>query len=289
MSALLLLLSLLSPTALSAEGEPASAGLATRENRKEIAPTVIFIHGLYLNARSWQPWVERFEAEGWEVLAPDWPGHAGEPAKLRESPPAELRELDLADVTEFYRKLVKAQPTPPVLVGHSMGGLIVQILLSEGLGRGGVALHSAPPKGLMSMKLSFLRSNTASLSLRKKPVLMSPKKFNYAFTNDLTRAQSAPFYNELVVPESRVAAGGPLTKQAKVNFKAKHAPLLMIAGKEDHVIPYKLNRKNAKKWKKEAGDIEFEAMPGRTHLTLAEPGWEAVADRVIQWAGKLPD
>lgn len=250
--------------------------------------TVIFIHGLYLNSRCWDGWVQRFEAAGYTVLAPDYAGHVGEPAALRANIPAELRQTDLTDAVDQMRALVKASPEPPILIGHSMGGLIVQILLSEGLGAAGVAIDSAPPKGSLSLAPSFARANAGSLTPGHKPILLSPKQFRYAFANDLSLEEATIFYDKLVVPESRRTAHGPLTGAAKVDFDAKHAPLLMFAGGNDHVIPPGLNRRNAGRYDPANGTVDIELLEGRTHLTIAEPGWEAVADRALAWIASVP-
>ena len=249
--------------------------------------TVVFIHGLYVNSRCWDGWKQRFEAAGYTVLTPDWPVHAGDPAALRASPPEGLRALGLEDVVDHFREIVKSSATPPILIGHSMGGLIVQILLSEGLGQAGVAIDSAPPKGVFSFAPSFARSNSASLTPGKRPVLLAPRKFHYAFANNLSKEASAGFYQALVVPESRLATRGPLTAAGEVDFDAKHAPLLMLAGGNDHITPAGMNKKNAEKYDPAAGRVDFEVLDGRSHLTLGEPGWEAVADRVLGWLGAL--
>lgn len=248
--------------------------------------TVLFIHGLYLNHHCWDNWGPRFEAAGYTVLAPDWPGHAGDPPELRANTPAELRKLKLDDVVDYYRQIVLAQPEPPALVGHSMGGLIVQILLSEGLGKAGVAIHSAPPKGVFSYDANFLKSNRPTLRPGKKPILLTPEQFQFAFGNGVPETESNHFYDWYVVPESRPASRGPITRAGRVKFEAKHAPLLFIAGEEDHVIPAALNRTNVEQYPEESGLVELQVMPGRTHLTLLEPGWEGVADKVIGWLGR---
>lgn len=248
--------------------------------------TVIFIHGLYMNSHCWDNWGPRFQAAGFTTLAPDWPGHAGEPATLRASIPPELETLELEAVVEHYRQIVRAQPEPPVLVGHSMGGLIVQILLSEGLGKAGVAIHPAPPKGILNYSLPFFRSNGAALLPGKKPILMSPRKFQYAFMNAVPDSEIPHLYDWYVVPESKRAARGSLSDAARVDFEAKHAPLLILAGDEDHATPAQIAVDTAALYPPESGTVELEIMPGRTHGTLLEPGWEAVADKVIGWIGR---
>jgi pimeloyl-ACP methyl ester carboxylesterase len=247
---------------------------------------VIFIHGLYLNDRCWENWRPRFEAAGFATLAPDWPGHAGDPPDLRKNVDPSLETLRLRDVVDYYRKIVQSQPEPPVLVGHSMGGLIVEILLSEGLGKAGVAIHPAPPKGVFTLGGGFFKANGPSLHGGHKPLLLSTDQFAFAFGNGVPRTESDHFYDWYVVPESRVAARGPLKKDGKLNYKAHHAPLLILGGDEDHTIPPALPRAAAAHYPAESGTVDLEIMKGRTHLTLLEPGWEQVADKVIGWLGR---
>ncbi|HMV68359.1 MAG TPA: alpha/beta fold hydrolase, partial [Myxococcota bacterium] len=183
----------------------------------------------------------------------------------------------------YYRAIVQAEPEPPVLVGHSMGGLVVELLLAEGLGRAGVAVHPAPPKGVLTLRHDFLKSNGPSLRGGDAPLLLTPDQFAYAFGNGVSRAESDRVYEAFVVPESRVAARGPLHVDGRLAFDAPHAPLLILGGDADHTIPAVLPRATSRRYPEASGETELEILPGRTHLTLLEPGWEAVADLTLAW------
>ena len=246
---------------------------------------VVFIHGLYVDATCWDEWRSHFEAAGYETLAPEWPGHGGDPAALRAAPPAALESLTFEEVVDAHRQLLADLDEPPVLVGHSMGGLITQILLSEGLARAGVAIDSAPPKGVTVFSRSFLKSNKPSLG-KGGPIVLTPDEFHYAFTNHLDAADSLAIYEDSLVPEARAVAQGPLTDAARIDFDAARPPLLMIAGEDDHIIPAKLNAKNARKYGADA-PTTLTAYPGRTHWTIAQDGWQQVADDVLGWIGAL--
>lgn len=254
-------------------------------------PDVVFIHGMFMTPRCWDGWVARFEAHGLACLAPAWPHHDRPVEEQRaRHPDPEVGALTLADVVASYRQVLEGLDRP-VLVGHSMGGLVVQLLLQEGLGRSGVAIHSAPPKGVVSLKWSFIKSNWGIVNpfvSAKEPWLPTLEQFQYGFVNGLPEALQREAWETQVVPESRQVGGGPNTAAGVIDFAKPRPPLLFVAGSADHMIPASLNRSNFDRYeaKKAASGNHtvFEEQAGRTHYTLGQEGWEAVADRVIRWA-----
>src|ERR1019366_10129466 len=102
-----------------------------------MAPHVIFVHGMYLNGQSWKPWVERFAASGLSCSAPSWPCHHGDPRTLRSAVSPGLGALTFGAVTEHLKALINALDERPILVGHSIGGRLVQRLLNDGYARAG--------------------------------------------------------------------------------------------------------------------------------------------------------
>jgi pimeloyl-ACP methyl ester carboxylesterase len=188
-----------------------------------------------------------------------------------------------------YAKIIAVLDDKPILVGHSMGGLVVQILLQRGLGAAGIAIDSAPPKGVISLRWSFLRSNWPVINPfahKDQPYMMPLDGFRYAFAHTLSDAELRAAYDSQVVPESRRVGNGPTTAVARIDFKAQHAPLLFIAGGADRIIPASLNYDNYKKYAASPSLTEFHEFPGRTHYTLAQANWEEVADFAIDWARK---
>jgi pimeloyl-ACP methyl ester carboxylesterase len=168
-----------------------------------------------------------------------------------------------------------------------MGGLIVQLLLSRGAGAAGVAIDSAPPKGVISLKWSFLKSNWPVISpfaAKDKPHLLTIDQFQYAFAGSLTDEELHAAYDRYVVPESRRVGNAPTTKVAQIDFAGLRAPLLFVAGGADRIIPASLNWSNYQRAGASPALTEFREFPGRTHFTLGQAGWEEVADFVIDWA-----
>jgi pimeloyl-ACP methyl ester carboxylesterase len=252
--------------------------------------TIVFVHGMFVTPSCWKKWQAYFEARGYRTLAPAWPEHDPPAATQRaRHPNAALGKLELADVLERYRQVIRGLNEKPILVGHSMGGLVVQLLLQEDLGVAGIAIDSAPPKGVLTLKWSFLKSNWPVLSpfaTKTKPVLLDEARFHYAFTNTLDPATAHAAYESESVPESRLVGRGPLTALAKIDFARPRPPLLLVAGAEDHIIPAVLNEKNFAHYRKGPSITELKVFPGRDHWLIASDGWEEIADYVRGWIEK---
>jgi alpha-beta hydrolase superfamily lysophospholipase len=207
--------------------------------------------------------------------------------------PSSVAGVGVAEIVEHYAKILRELKTVPILIGHSFGGAFVQLLLDRGLGASGVAIHSAPVRGVLGLPVSTLKAtfpvlgNPANV---RRAVALTPKEFHYAFTNTLSELDSAAVYDRYHIPgPGRVlfqAALANLNPRAatRVDFsRADRAPLLLIAGGADHLVPASLNRENVRRYSSTAVTelIEF---AGRSHFTIGQAGWEAVADYAIDWA-----
>lgn len=247
-------------------------------------PVVVFVHGMFMTPASWDRWRAWFEERGYETRAPSWPGRDGEPSALRASPDPVLRELSLGDVIETVRAAVaELGDREHVLIGHSMGGLVVQKLLHDGKARAGVAIDSAPPKGVNALSWSFLRSNFPALLPTKAPIVLTVDQFKYAFAHTLPDDEVRSIYETFVVPESRVVGKGPTTDAGAIDFGAERPPLLLVAGEEDHIIPAALVRATAKKYDGGPAKTDLLAFPGRVHWIVGQDGWEEVAKTCLDW------
>jgi len=201
-------------------------------------------------------------------------------------PDAALGRLSLVDVVEHYARLLKAQGPKPVLIGHSMGGLIVQLLLQRDLAVAGVAIDSAPPAGVFTVEWSFLKANWPMINplvSQNEPRRMPFADFQYAFVNNLPLAEQQAAYDRYVVPESRVVPRQSLTAAGRVDFQKPHPPLLLIAGAEDHIIPAALNRSNHARYELSSSVTEYHEFDGRAHFIIGQKGWEEVADYSLAW------
>ena len=251
--------------------------------------TIVFVHGMFVTPGCWDGWVGFFEERGYRCFAPPWPFHDRPPARLRrEHPNVDLARLTLADLVSYHEQFVRALPEAPILIGHSMGGLLVQLLVQRGLGAAGIAIDSAPPMGVVTTKFSFLKSNFPVLNLfaLRRPYLMSFQGFQYAFVGTLRPGQQVAAYDAHVVPESRRVGLGSLSRTARIDFSRPHVPLLLIAGSEDRCIPASLNRRNYAKYRDAGSTTDFREFPGRTHFIIAQDGWEEVAGCALEWISR---
>jgi pimeloyl-ACP methyl ester carboxylesterase len=254
---------------------------------------IVLIHGLWLTARSWEGWKARFERRGHQVLTPAWPRMESEVEVLRRDPSV-LNGLGLAEVIEHYEQIIRGLDTPPIIMGHSTGGLLTELLLDRGLGAAGVAISPAPVKGVLRVPPPLLRTVFPALrnpANRKRTVGLTPKQFHRGFTNTMNDADAAAAYERYYVPApGRVifeAALANLNPHAvtKVDFhKDDRPPLLVMGNDQDHTIPASVSKAAATRLGKSKAVVGYKQYAGRPHFTAGAPGWEAVADDALEWA-----
>ncbi len=252
--------------------------------------TIVFIHGMFMTPLCWEHWIEYFQAKGYRCVAPAWPGRDKpiEPQR-KNHPDAELGRLKLRSVVESLAGVIAALNEKPILIGHSMGGLVVQLLLQRDLAAAGIAIDPAPPMGVFTTAWSFVKANFPAINPFvpvTRPVEMSFEHFQYAFVNTLPLAEQRAAYDRYVVPESRGVPTQSLTSVAKVDFKKPHPPLLITAGEKDHIIPASLNKANYRKYRGPSV-TDFKEFPGRDHFVIGEKGWEEVADYCLSWMERV--
>jgi pimeloyl-ACP methyl ester carboxylesterase len=255
--------------------------------------TIVLIHGLWMPPHSWRGWIDRYTSAGHTVYAPAWPGVSTLDEELDHTKaPADIR---IGQVVNHYADVVRGLPEPPILMGHSFGGLITQMLLSRGLGRAGVAIHPAAPRGVYRLPLSVLRSTFPVLrnpANRHRAVPLTPPEFHYAFANTVSREESDSWRTKLAIP----APGRPLFQSALANFSPKsraatvvdyakpdRAPLLLIAGGRDHIVPSSVVFENFTRYRRSPAATDFKLFEDRPHLTAALDGWSDVADYALTW------
>ena len=248
--------------------------------------TIVFITGAYVNHACWDDWRTWFESKGYKTLAPSWPHKEGNAATLRSrQPDRDLAAVTLPDIINHHLSIIQQLPEKPILIGHSFGGMLAQVLLNKGVGDACVAIHSIPPQGVLPYEINFLRSNAATLGFftnLNKTYLMPFKKWQFAFTNGLPLDEQQRSYDQLVIPESKRAARGALTSAAKVDFAKEHQPLLILAGSRDQCIPASLNRRTYNRYKGRPSVVDF-VLKDRTHYVLGLPTWKEDAAYILDW------
>ena len=260
---------------------------------EQTKPTIVLIHGLWMTPLSWEHWVERFQARGYAVEAPAWPGFEGDPESIRADT-SKIEDLGLEEIIDHLDAVISAIEGPTIIMGHSFGGAITEVLLDRGLGDAGVGIDAAAVRGITKLPYSTLKS---AFPILKSPanghraVPITAEQFHYAFTNTMSAEESLPIYERYAVPGAgRVLWQGALANfnphsPLKVDFKnPDRAPLLLIAGGSDHVVPPAVDKQMAKKEGKAPAVTEYKEFPGRSHYTVGQEGWEEVADYALDWA-----
>ena len=252
--------------------------------------TVLFITGAFIHNSCWNEWKTYFESKGYRTLATSWPYKNASAEDLRNCHPnAEIASNRLSALVDHYADIIKKLPEKPILIGHSIGGLFVQLLLQRGLGKMGVAIHSVPPQGIFTFKFSFIKAGWGPLGFftsAKKSFLMSFKQWQYAITNGMDCDQQKESYYQFAIPESKLVVRDTITKAAKINFQNPHAPLLLTSGSTDHSIPASLNYSNYKKYKHSNSITDYKEFEGRNHFVLGQSTWKEDADYILQWIKK---
>jgi alpha-beta hydrolase superfamily lysophospholipase len=252
---------------------------------------VLFIHGAWVGPACWQRFRGAFADEGFTCATPAWPHDDRPYQQLRDDPAPELARVGIGEITDHYEAAARAMPEPPLLVGHSFGGLIVQRLLDRGVGAGGVAIDSAPPRGVFASP-SALRAALPALlpPLGWRRVLrLSYSTFAWAFVHGLGAAAQRRAYDEHVIPTPGrpywQLALAPVMGVMRVDYaKPDRAPLLLVAGGADRTVTAAMNRKNHALYARHGGGVDFKEFAGRSHWTIVEPGWEDVAGYAMRWA-----
>jgi non-heme chloroperoxidase len=256
---------------------------------------VIFIHGLWLHASSWGPWLELFQEAGYAPAAPGWPG-TGDSVEATRREPGSVAGKGIDEVVDHYARIIRGLDSPPVVVGHSFGGLIVQRLLGQDLARAGVAIDPAPVKGVLNLPPSALR--VASIVLRKpanrnEAVSLTHDQFRYGFGNALPAEESAELYERWAVP----SPGKPLFESALANFARRspaavntgnktRGPLLITAGGRDRTVPPAVSTATRKLYHASPAITDFTEFPDRGHSLTIDHGWREVARYALDWLGQ---
>jgi len=254
--------------------------------------TIVLIHGFWVTPRSWEHWITHYESRGYRVLAPAYPGFEAEVESLNADT-GPIEAVTVPQIVSHLEAVVGELDSPPILIGHSAGGVFTQVLLDHGYGAAGVAINSAPTEGVAIIPLSQVRSTFPVLknpANRHRAVGFTLDQWTYAFANTFSAEQSQQTYERYHIPASGNIFWGTalanITPGHQGNWvdyhNDKRAPLLFISGSDDHLMPPSIQKSNAKHYKS-ATITEIKEFQG-PHLLPAQDGWEAIADYALDWA-----
>jgi len=257
-----------------------------RANVSGLQP-VVFVHGLWLLAGSWQRWAEAFEEAGYIALSPDWPGDPATAAEANANPDA-MAGQTVGLVADHLSTVISQLERKPVLVGHSFGGLLAQLLAGRGQSHVTVAIDPAPFRGVLPLPLSALKASwpvLGSLSNRRRAVGLTYEQFRFAFANAVPDEEAQALFAEFAVP----APGAPLFQAATANLNPwtqaqvdtlnqERGPLLIISGQRDNTVPWAVANAAYRQQLLNPGHTEIVEIPGRGHSLVIDSGWREVAD-----------
>ena len=259
---------------------------------------LVLVHGAWLSARSWENYEDYFAQRGFAVAAPEWPRKHGDVQEVRESA-ADVAGLGVHEIVDHYAQFIDGLDQPPVLIGHSYGGLFVELLLDRGLGRAGVAMSPAPPKGILALPFSTLKAGAPALAHPSKwhgVVTLTLEEFTYAFVNTFSVKDAASAYERYAVPETGQIfyeagfANFHLHPPTEVHFKNDdRAPLLIVGAAEDHTVPASLSKAQYKRYERSPARTDYLEFEGRPHLHMVAPDWRDVAAAVDSWLDGILD
>jgi non-heme chloroperoxidase len=260
-----------------------------RANASGLQP-IVFVHGLWLLPSSWDRWATLFEEAGYTALTPGWPDDPNTVGEANAHPET-FANKTIGQVADHFEGVARRLTITPVLIGHSFGGLLAQILAGRGCSRVTVAVDPAPFRGVLPLPFSSLKSAWPVLgnpANRSRAVPLTYEQFRFGFANAVSEEEARQLYADFAVP----AAGAPLFQAATANLNPwteakvdsdnpERGPLLIISGEKDHTVPWAIANASFKQQRGNVGITEIVEMPNRGHALTIDSGWRAVAETAL--------
>lgn len=247
--------------------------------------SIIFIHGMFQNPKSWDNWIAFFSDRGYNCIAPAWPKHEGLPEDLRNYPPEGLGDLHLNAIVDNIEALIRVQDSPPILIGHSVGGLIVQLMVAKGLADLGVAISSVAPNAMLAFDWGFMK-NSALISNPFKgnePFYTDLESFHDSFCNTMSMRDTKIAFEETATHDSRNVLRDCMGEDGEIDTEMPHSPLLFIGAENDEIIPAELCERNAEAYNDEVSISDYKEFANRGHWICGQDGWQEVAGYIADW------
>jgi pimeloyl-ACP methyl ester carboxylesterase len=251
--------------------------------------TIILVHGNFVNDKSWSDWKNYYEKKGYTVYTPTNPGHKGNPSDLRKTVSPDLTKTGFIDVVNNIVKLIDTLPEKPLVIGHSMAGMVVMKLVEMDKAKAGVSIDGAPPKNVFP-PFRTLKSVLPAFGFfsGRKYFMGSRRWYDKCFFNTLPENERSKAFDKIAVPESyKVSRQLVLNSYSNIDFAKPHQPILFIGGGKDNIFPSSLTKTLAGKYKDKNSRVDLRVYDNKSHFICGEPGWEKVADDVLDWYEKL--
>jgi pimeloyl-ACP methyl ester carboxylesterase len=280
---------------MSISTSPTTANQVEQANATGRTP-VVFIHGLWLLPSSWDRWATVFEQAGYAPVQPGWPDDPDTVAEAKAHPEV-FANKSVGQVADHYAEVIGKLKKKPVVIGHSFGGLLTQMVAGRGLAAASVAIDPAPFRGVLPLPLSALKAGSPVLSNpanRNRAVALTYEQFRFAFANAVSAEEARQLYETFHVPgpgkplfQAAAANINPWT-EAKVDTKnANRGPLLIISGEKDNTVPWAIANASYKRQKANPGVTEIVEMPNRGHSLVIDSGWRQVADTALAFVKRF--
>ncbi|MFC9914862.1 alpha/beta hydrolase [Streptomyces sp. NPDC059862] len=260
---------------------------------------VVFVHGLWLLPSSWDRWAAVFEEAGYAPLTPGWPDDPDTVAEANAHPEV-FAGKSVGQVADHFADLIGKLERTPVVIGHSFGGLITQMIAGRGLSAASVAIDPAPFRGVLPLPISSLRAASAILgnpANYHRAVPLTYDQFRYSFANAVSEEEAKELYERFAVPapgeplfQAAVANINPWTEVKVDTLAPERGPLLIISGEKDHTVPWAIaNASYKKQARNEHAVTEITEMPGRGHALTIDNGWHEVAETALAFVKRFTD
>jgi pimeloyl-ACP methyl ester carboxylesterase len=257
---------------------------------------VVFVHGLWLLPSSWDRWRTVFEDAGYATLAPGWPDDP-ETVEEANAHPEVFAHKTVGQVADHFDEIIRGLAKKPAMIGHSFGGLLVQILAGRGLAAASVAIDPAPFRGVLPLPFSALKSARPVLgnpANRNRAIPLTYEQFRFGFANAVTEKEAKQLYETFAVPTS----GAPLFQSAAANLNPwteakvdsknpERGPLLIVSGEKDNTVPWAIANASYKRQKRNEGVTEIVEIPNRGHALVVDSGWREVADKALAFVQRF--
>ncbi|MFC5871833.1 Lysophospholipase, alpha-beta hydrolase superfamily [Chryseobacterium arachidis] len=251
--------------------------------------SIILIHGNFVNDLSWIKWKDRYEKRGYTVYTPVNPGHEGIPSELRKQVHPDLTKTGFIDVVNNIARLADNLPEKPLIIGHSMAGMATMKLLEMNKAIAAVSIDGAPPKNVFP-PFTTLKAVLPAFGFfsSKKYFMGSRDWYDRCFFNTLHERDREQAFDSFAVPESfKVSRELVLNSFSNIDFNKPHQPILFIGGGSDTIFPASLTTTLAQKYRDKNSRVDLKIFDNKSHFICGEPGWELVADYILDWYEKL--